>query len=171
MEMLLSSSQQIACEQLTLFIRGSKKSPESRARKETRERGVEKNSSATCGSCVLSRSLRSPLEMRSLLAGQLARLVSYCGSTLSMCNILNTKQLFRACLHGGGGPQVGEVTCGGSPYLSCKRDQIKMRDYMDRRVTSPSWGPPPPCKEALRESLIRRKSFFVKKYNHDNMSY
>ena len=36
-----------------------------------------------------------------------------------------------------------------------KRDPIKMRDYMDRRVTppkrvsSPSWGPPPPCKQAL----------------------
>ena len=26
---------------------------------------------------------------------------------------------------------------GGSPHLSCKRDQIKMRDYMDRRVTPP----------------------------------
>ena len=31
-----------------------------------------------------------------------------------------------------------------------------MRDYMDRRVTppkrvtSPTWGPPSPCKEALR---------------------
>ena len=84
--------------------------------------------------------------------------MSYWGSTLSMCNILNTKQLFRACLHVGGGPQVGEVTCGRSPHLSCNRDQIKMRDYMNRRVTSPSWGPPPPCKQALRESLIRRKS-------------
>ena len=37
----------------------------------------------------------------------------------------------------------------GSPHLSCKRDQIKMRNYMDRwvtppkRVTSPTWGPPP----------------------------
>ena len=28
------------------------------------------------------------------------------------------------------GPQVGEVTCGGSPDISCKRDQNKMRDYM-----------------------------------------
>ena len=37
----------------------------------------------------------------------------------------------RACLRGGGAPQVGEVTCGRSPHLSCKRDQIKMRDYMD----------------------------------------
>ena len=35
----------------------------------------------------------------------------------------------RACLHGDGGPQVGEVTCGGSPHLSCKCDQIKMRNY------------------------------------------
>ena len=42
-----------------------------------------------------------------------------------------------ACLHEGGGPQVGEVTRGGSRYLSCKRDQIKKGDYMDRRVTSP----------------------------------
>ena len=45
---------------------------------------------------------------------------------------------------------------GGSPHLSCKRDPSKMRVYMDRRVTppyrviSPSWDPPPPCKQALR---------------------
>ena len=31
----------------------------------------------------------------------------------------------RACLHEGGGPQIGEVTWGGSPHLSSKRDQIK----------------------------------------------
>ena len=43
----------------------------------------------------------------------------------------------RACLRGGGGPHIGEVTCGGSPHLSCKRDQIKMRDHMDRRVSPP----------------------------------
>ena len=64
-------------------------------------------------------------------------------------------QRLRACLHGGGGPQVGEVKYGGSPHLSCKRDQIKMRDHMDKRVTppkrviSPTWGPSPPCKQAL----------------------
>ena len=34
---------------------------------------------------------------------------------------------FRACLHGGRGPLIGELTCGGSLHLSCKRDQIKMR--------------------------------------------
>ena len=45
-----------------------------------------------------------------------------------------------------------------SPHLSCKRDQDKIRNYMDRRVTplrrvtSPTWGPPPPCKQALRQS-------------------
>ena len=53
----------------------------------------------------------------------------------------------RNCLHGGGGPQVGEVKYGESPHLSCQRDHIKMRDYMDKRVTppkrvtSPTWGP------------------------------
>ena len=63
-------------------------------------------------------------------------------------------QAFRACLHEGGGPQVGEVTCGGLPHLTCKRDHIKMRDCMDRRVTPPkritssTWDPPPPCKQA-----------------------
>ena len=44
---------------------------------------------------------------------------------------------------------------GGSPHLSCKRDQIKMRDNMNgrvtppKRVTSPTWGPPPPSKLGL----------------------
>ena len=55
----------------------------------------------------------------------------------------------RVCLHEGGGPQIGEVTFGGSPHLSCKLDQIKMRDFVDGRVTSPTWGSPPPCKQAL----------------------
>ena len=57
------------------------------------------------------------------------------------CLGVGKKVCFRACLHEGGGPQIGEVTCGGSPHLSCKRNQIKMRDFMDRRVTSPDWGP------------------------------
>ena len=49
--------------------------------------------------------------------------------------------LIRACLHGRRGPQIGEVTCGGSPHLSCKRDEIEMRDYMDKRVTHQSGLP------------------------------
>ena len=73
-------------------------------------------------------------------------------------NVVSVRGLLslRACLHGGGGPQIGEVACGGSPHLSCKRDQIRMRDYLVRwvtplrRVTLPSWGPPPACKQALR---------------------
>ena len=32
-------------------------------------------------------------------------------------------------------------------------NQIKMRDYMDRRVTSPSWGPPPSWKKTLRVQI------------------
>ena len=70
-------------------------------------------------------------------------------------NFANCHSENASCLHGGGGPQVGEVKYGGSPHLSCKRDQIKMRDYMDKRVTppkrvtSPSWGPLPLCKQTL----------------------
>ena len=61
----------------------------------------------------------------------------------------------RACLHGGGGPHLGEVTCGGSPHLSCKRNQNEricgQAGYPPKRVTSPSWGPSPPCKQALTQ--------------------
>ena len=66
----------------------------------------------------------------------------------------------RACLHGGGGPQVSEVTRGGSPRLTCKRDHIKMRDYMDRRVTppkrvtSPTWAPQTPCNRPLLDFIF-----------------
>ena len=70
----------------------------------------------------------------------------------------------RAFLYGGGGPQVGEVTCGGWPHLSCKRDQIKneslngQADYtLPKQVTSPTWGPPPPCKQALRNTIREKK--------------
>ena len=69
-----------------------------------------------------------------------------------------------ACLHGVGGPQIGEVTCRRWLHLSCKRDQIKMRDCMDRRVTPPkratsaTWGPPPPCKQALTIPYLVVKS-------------
>ena len=60
------------------------------------------------------------------------------------------------------GPQMGEVICGRSPHLPCKPDQIKMRDYVDRRVTppkrvtSPTWGPSPQCKQALKEHEQKR---------------
>ena len=55
--------------------------------------------------------------------------------------------------------QVGQPACSynlskWSSHLSCKRDQIKMRDYMDRRVNSPTWGLLLPCKQALILSYI-----------------
>ena len=70
-------------------------------------------------------------------------------------------QLFRACLHGGGEPQLGEVTCGGSPHLSCKRDQIKMRDYMGRWVTHQSGLPYVPGVPYLHVNRPLDFSFFV----------
>ena len=43
--------------------------------------------------------------------------------------------------YGGGGPQVGEITSlfTRPPNLSCKRDQIIVRDYVNRRLTQPKW--------------------------------
>ena len=108
--------------------------------------------------------LPTGLAPNAVMASNLNILFLHCENSLAN-HVLKIKiqknVLFRACLHGGGGPQIGEVTCGGSPHLSCKRDQIKMRDYMDRRVTppkrvtSPAWGPPPPCKQALKKRLLR----------------
>ena len=76
------------------------------------------------------------------------------------CLLLRLASRLKASLHGERVAQVGEVThLGGvtslirSPHLSCKRDQINMKDYMDKqvnthkRVTSPTWGPPPLCKQ------------------------
>ena len=82
----------------------------------------------------------------------------FCFAPTNSSQVFSLLNKLRACLHGGGGPQLGEVTCGGSPHLSRKRDQIKMRDYVNRRatppkrVTSPTWSPPPPCKQALSKS-------------------
>ena len=87
-----------------------------------------------------------------LSANQSARVLS-----LLFINVaISCAVVFKACLHGGGGPQIGEVTCGRSPHLSRKRNQIKNEilrgqpGYPPKGVTSPTWGPPPPCKQALR---------------------
>ena len=69
--------------------------------------------------------------------------------------------------YGGGGPQVGGITRLSirPPNLSWKRDQIIMRDYMNRRVTppervtSPTWGPPPPYKQALKRPYVPESSY------------
>ena len=61
----------------------------------------------------------------------------------------------RACLHGGGGPQVGEVTrSGGFTRLSIQSlilmwSHLHVRWGNPRHVTSPTWGPQPSCKQAL----------------------
>ena len=63
----------------------------------------------------------------------------------------------RACLHGGVGPQVGEVThLGGVTHLSCL---ILIWWHLHDRwsdppqVISPTWGHPPWCKQALIETI------------------
>ena len=33
-----------------------------------------------------------------------------------------------------------------------------LRDYMDRRVTPPTWGPPPPCKQALNRIILGNRN-------------
>ena len=74
--------------------------------------------------------------------------------------VISCAVVFRACLHGGGGPQMGDVTCGSSPHLSCKRDQIKMRDYVDRCVTHQSGLPHLPWVPHLRVNRPLDFSFF-----------
>ena len=72
----------------------------------------------------------------------------------------------RASLLGGGGPQVGEVTRGGSPHLSCKPDQIKMTDYKDRRVappkrvTSPTLGSPTSMLTGPKTKIVHFTTLF-----------
>ena len=61
-----------------------------------------------------------------------------------------------ACLHEGGGPQIGEVTrLGGVTRLSIESLILMWSRLHDRwgkppHVTSPTWDPPPSCKQALR---------------------
>ena len=68
-----------------------------------------------------------------------------------------------ACLHGRGGPQIGEVICGGSLHLSYKRDKIKMRDYVDRRVTHQSELPHLPGVPYLHVNrpLVGQRMLFI----------
>ena len=71
--------------------------------------------------------------------------------------------IIRACLHGGGGPQIGEVICGWSPHLSCKCDKIKMRDYVDRWVTHQSGLPHLPGVPHLHVNrpLVGQRMLFI----------
>ena len=65
--------------------------------------------------------------------------------------------------HGENSPQVSGLPAstdrathlGEVPYFTCERDQAIKRDCMERLATPPrrgtsrSWGPPPPCEQAL----------------------
>ena len=61
--------------------------------------------------------------------------------------------------------EVGEVTCGGSPHLSCKRDQIKMTDSMDRRITQPKRV----IKQALKRTTVATLFFLYKNIFYKNI--
>ena len=124
------------------------------------------SSCKTVKKCTKKRDARAKLLFCSLCLLFFYLLDGVASLNLEVSNLFvkgQNKVLFRACLHGGKGPQVGEVKYGGSPHQSCKRDQIKMRDYMDKRVTppkrvtSPTWGPPPRCKQALSEDNDRSR--------------
>ena len=58
------------------------------------------------------------------------------------------RTLLRACLHGGGGPQAGEVTRLGWVTRLSIQSLILMQLHLHVRwgnpphVTSPTWGPP-----------------------------
>ena len=58
--------------------------------------------------------------------------------------------LLRDCLHGGGGPQVGELTRLSIQSLILILSRLHDRWGDPPRVTSPIWGPPPPCKQTLK---------------------
>ena len=65
----------------------------------------------------------------------------------------------RARLHGGGGPQVGEVTRLSTLSLILIWSRLHYRWGNPPHVISPIWGPPPPCKQAI-------KLVFASEYNH-----
>ena len=67
--------------------------------------------------------------------------------------------LLRTCLHGGGEPQTGEVTYDAGLHMAGHPtyhvNVLNIRDYMNmrvtppKRVTSPTWGPLPLCKQVI----------------------
>ena len=68
----------------------------------------------------------------------------------------------RACLFGGGGAQVGEVTRLSIQSLILMWSRWHVRWGNPPHVTSPTWGPPPSCKQALsrRHSVAKIFSCF-----------
>ena len=52
-------------------------------------------------------------------------LVRFCFMMCVSCSV-SFESFLRACLHGGGRPQMDEVTCGWSPHLSSKRENERL---------------------------------------------
>ena len=78
---------------------------------------------------------------------------------------------FRASLHKGGGPQVGEVRSGGLPQhanvIKLKWEIIWTRGLLHLSgFSSPTWGPPPPRKQAPNLPVLNKSHatgiFFTK---------
>ena len=78
--------------------------------------------------------------------------------------------LIRACLHRGGGPQVGEVTrSGGITRLSIQSlvllwSRLHVRWGNPPHVTSLTWGTPPSCKQAFSDQGSWNFLFLVCKH-------
>ena len=91
------------------------------------------------------------------------------GKRESLDSLTTCEISLRACLHGGGGPQVGEVTrLGGVTRLFIQSliltwSRLHVRWGNPPHVTSPTWGPPSSFKQALTRSccnlsaLIKRE--------------
>ena len=84
--------------------------------------------------------------------------------TLLLTNLLTLKSLHGKMwprLRGLPGLEDRTTHLGGSPHLSCKRDQIKMRNYMERRVlppervSTPTKVPPPRACHKLLKSCSK----------------
>ena len=65
-------------------------------------------------------------------------------------HVLEAPLWFSACLHGGREPQVVEVTRLSISSLIFVLSRVRDRWTDSPHVTSPTWGPAVPCKQALR---------------------
>ena len=78
--------------------------------------------------------------------------------------------LIRACLHRGGGPQVGEVTRLGGEIRQSIQSLVLMWSRLHVRwgnpphVTSLTWGTPPSCKQAFTDQGSWNFLFLVCKH-------
>ena len=109
------------------------------------------------------------LIMRRRLIGSLAavsiRWILFSRVPAQLLSVNTAIVLLRACSHWGRGPQVGEVTLLGGVTrpsiwsLTLIWPRLHGRWGDPPHITSPIWGPPPPCKQALKYFLIGFSQF------------